>query len=149
MSGVTSLGYLGLGVKDLAGWENFATQILGLQSSGVSDDRRLLLRMDENAYRFALHRDDADDIAYAGWEVADAAGLREVAERMRAIGVEAKPAAPEEAKARRVTEMIRFTDPNGIAGEAFFGPSVEFERPFHSPRPIGGFVTGEQGVGHI
>ncbi len=149
MGGVTSLGYLGLGVKDLAGWENFATQILGLQSSGVSDDGRLLLRMDENAYRFALHRDDADDIAYAGWEVADAAGLREVAERMRAIGVEAKPASPDEAKARRVTEMIRFTDPNGIAGEAFFGPSIQFESPFHSPRAISGFVTGQQGVGHI
>jgi 2,3-dihydroxybiphenyl 1,2-dioxygenase len=149
MSAVTSLGYLGLGVKDPVGWETFATQILGLQSSGVSDDGRLLLRMDENAYRFALHRDDADDIAYAGWEVADAAGLREVAERMRAIGVEAKPASPEEAKARRVTEMLRFSDPNGIACETFFGPSIQFENPFHSPRAIGGFVTGQQGVGHI
>ncbi len=113
MSGVTSLGYLGLGVKNPDAWEKFATQILGLQSSGIADDGRLLLRMDENAYRFALHRDDADDIAYAGWEVADAAGLRDVAERMRAIGVEAKPASPEEAAARRVTELIRFTDPNG------------------------------------
>jgi len=149
MGGVTSLGYLGLGVKNPEAWEKFATQILGLQSSGVADDGRLLLRMDENAYRFALHRDDADDIAYAGWEVADAAGLREVAERMRAIGVEAKPASAEEAAARRVTEMIRFTDPNGLTCEVFCGPSIQFENPFHSPRAIGGFVTGQQGVGHI
>lgn len=149
MSGVTSLGYLGLGVKNPAAWENFATQILGLQSSGTTDDGRLLLRMDENAYRFALHRDDSDDIAYAGWEVADAAGLREVAERMRAIGVEAKAASPEEAAARRVTDLIRFNDPNGMACEVFCGPAVQFENPFHSPRAISGFVTGEQGVGHI
>jgi biphenyl-2,3-diol 1,2-dioxygenase len=149
MSGVTSLGYLGLGVKSLDAWEQFATQILGLQSAGKTDDGRLLLRMDENAYRFALHRDDADDIAYAGWEVADAAGLREVAERMRAIGVEAQPASADEAAARRVTEMIRFTDPNGMPCEVFCGPSVQFENPFHSPRAISGFVTGEQGVGHI
>jgi hypothetical protein len=27
MSGISSLGYLGLGVKDVAGWEKFATQI--------------------------------------------------------------------------------------------------------------------------
>jgi hypothetical protein len=27
MSGVTSLGYLGLGVKNLDAWEKFATQI--------------------------------------------------------------------------------------------------------------------------
>src|SRR5450631_4372460 len=99
---ITSLGYLGLGVKKPAAWEKFATQILGLQSSGVADDGRLLLRMDENAYRFALHRDDAEDLAYAGWEVADAASLREVAERMRALGLEASPASPEEAAARRV-----------------------------------------------
>jgi len=149
MSGVTSLGYLGLGVKNPDAWEKFATEILGLQSSGVADDGRLLLRMDEYAYRFALHRDDTDDIAYAGWEVPDAAGLRDVAERMRAIGVEAKAASPEEAAARRVTEMIRFIDPNGMVCEVFCGPSVQFENPFHSPRAIGGFVTGAQGLGHI
>jgi 2,3-dihydroxybiphenyl 1,2-dioxygenase len=149
MSGITSLGYLGLGVKNVDAWEKFATQILGLQSSGIADDGRLLLRMDENVYRFALHQDDADDLAYAGWEVADAAGLREVAEKMRAIGVETKAASAEEAAARRVTEMIRFTDPNGIGCEVFYGPSMQFERPFHSPRAIGGFVTGEQGRGHM
>src|ERR1700682_5906093 len=113
MGGVTSLGYLGLGVKNPDAWEQFATQILGLQSAGKTDDGRLLLRMDEYAYRFALHHDDSDDIAYAGWEVAEAAGLREVAERMRAIGVEAKSASADDAKARRVTDLIRFTDPNG------------------------------------
>jgi 2,3-dihydroxybiphenyl 1,2-dioxygenase len=149
MSGITSLGYLGLGVKNVDAWEKFATQILGLQSSGIADDGRLLLRMDENVYRFALHQDDADDLAYAGWEVADAAGLREVAEKMRAIGVETKAASAEEAAARRVTEMIRFTDPNGIGCEVFCGPSMQFEKPFHSPRAIGGFVTGEQGLGHM
>src|SRR5262249_44574475 len=73
MSGISSLGYLGLGVKDLAAWETFATQILGLQSAGVREDGTLQLRMDEYAYRFSLHRDDADDLAYMGWEVADAA----------------------------------------------------------------------------
>ena len=118
MSGVASLGYLGLGVKNVDAWEKFATQILGLQSSGVADDGRLLLRMDENAYRFALHQDDSDDIAYAGWEVADAAGMREVAERMRAIGVEAETASAEEAAARRVTEMIRYqgSQRHGVRG---------------------------------
>ncbi len=149
MSAIKSLGYVGLGVKDLKSWETFATEILGLQKSDASDENRLLLRMDEYSYRFALHRDDADDLTCAGWEVADAAGLREVAERLRAIGVDPQAASEDEAAARRVTEMIRFTDPNGITGEAFYGPSVEFEHPFQSPRPIGGFVTGEQGVGHI
>jgi biphenyl-2,3-diol 1,2-dioxygenase len=123
MSAITSLGYLGLGVKDLGAWENFATEILGLQSAGSPDDGRLLLRMDEYAYRLALYRDDSDDVAYAGWEVADAAGLREVAERLRAIGVEVTQGGAEQAKLRRVTELISFKDPSGVACEAFYGPS--------------------------
>lgn len=149
MSAVQALGYVGLGVKDLDAWENFATQILGLQSGGRTDDGRLLLRMDEYAYRLALHRDDSDDIAYAGWEVADAQGLREVAERLRAIGVEVSAGSAEHAKMRGVTDLLRFSDPNGVACEAFYGPSIRFESPFQSPRPISGFVTGAQGVGHI
>ena len=149
MSAIKSLGYLGLGVKDLDGWENFATQILGLQSAGRTDDGRLLLRMDEYSYRLALHRDDSDDIAYAGWEVADAAGLREVAERLRAIGVEVTRGSADDAKLRSVTELIRFSDPSGLRCEAFYGPSIRFEQPFHSSRAISGFVTGQQGLGHI
>jgi 2,3-dihydroxybiphenyl 1,2-dioxygenase len=149
MSAVRSLGYLGLGVRNVEAWEDFATGILGLQSGGRTEDGRLLLRMDEQAYRLALHRDDADDIAYAGWEVADAAGLAEVAERLRAIGVEVAAGGAEMAKLRGVTELIRFTDPGGVASEAYYGPSIQFEHPFHSPRPISGFVTGPQGLGHI
>lgn len=149
MSAIKSLGYLGLGVKDLHAWESFATQVIGVQSVGRTEDGRLLLRMDEYAYRLALHHDDADDLAYAGWEVADSRGLREVAERLRTIGVEVQDGSSEEAALRRVTELIRFKDPSGLVCEAFCGPMVEFDNPFHSARPISGFVTGAQGLGHI
>lgn len=149
MSAIRSLGYLGLGVKDLEGWESFATEVIGLQSAGRTEDGRLLLRMDEYAYRIALHRDTADDLAYAGWEVPNAAGLREVAERLRSIGVEVETGCSEDAALRRVTGLIRFKDPSGLACEAFYGPTVEFENPFRSSRPISGFVTGAHGLGHI
>jgi hypothetical protein len=65
MSLITGLGYVGLGVKNVDAWESFGTQILGLENGGRTDDGRQLLRMDEYEYRFALHHDDADDIAYA------------------------------------------------------------------------------------
>ncbi len=149
MGGIRSLGYVGLGVKDLAAWQSFATQVLGLESAGTNEDGAVRLRMDEYAYRFALHPNDTDDLAYAGWEVADAAGLHGVYERLRANGITVAEGSAEEAGARGVTEFIRFADPNGIACEAFYGPSVQFEKPFHSPRPISGFVTGEQGAGHL
>ena len=146
MSAIESLGYLGLGVKDPASWENFATEILGLQS--VTTGGRRILRMDEYAFRFALEEDASDDIAYAGWEVADANALREVAERLRALGVEVQTASADEASSRCVTEMIRCSDPFGLKCEAFYGPSIE-TAVFRSPRPISGFVTGQQGLGHI
>jgi biphenyl-2,3-diol 1,2-dioxygenase len=149
MGTVTGLGYLGLGVKDLDAWESFATEILGLQSGGRTDDGRLLLRMDEYSYRLALHRDESDDIVYAGWEVANAAALREVAERLRGVGVEVTLGTAEQAKLRRVTELLRLVDPGGLPTEVFYGPSIQFEKPFHSPRTISGFVTGRQGLGHI
>jgi biphenyl-2,3-diol 1,2-dioxygenase len=149
MSEISSLGYLGLGVKDLDAWEKFGTQILGLQSAGIGDDGLLRLRMDEYAYRFALHKDDADDLAYIGWEVADSAALHGVAERLRVAGVSVEQGSAELAAARGVAELVRFSDPNGVASEVFYGPSVEFEKPFHSPRAISGFKTGEQGAGHL
>jgi 2,3-dihydroxybiphenyl 1,2-dioxygenase len=146
MSAIESLGYVGLGVKDPAEWEKFATDILGLQSAASNGHR--VLRMDDYAFRFALEQDASDDIAYAGWEVADARGLREVGERLRALGVEVQAASADDAARRCVTEIIRFEDPFGLKSEAFYGPSIE-TTPFRSPRPIDGFVTGQQGLGHI
>lgn len=148
MNGVRSMGYIGLAVKDLAAWEAFATQVLGLESCGRGDDGALRLRMDEYAYRFALHADEREDVAYLGWEVADAAALAGLQRSLEAIGVACARGAAEFAEARGVMEVLRFADPDGLACEAYYGPSIAFERPFHSPRAISGFVTGENGVGH-
>jgi 2,3-dihydroxybiphenyl 1,2-dioxygenase len=59
------------------------------------------------------------------------------------------PGSAELAGARRVVALITFNDPNGIATEIFYGPLVNFDAPFASPRPITGFETGTQGLGHI
>ena len=47
MTSVTQLGYLGLSVSDIAKWEKFATEILGLSIGERADDGSLYLRMDE------------------------------------------------------------------------------------------------------
>ena len=38
MTGVTQLGYLGIGVRDVDEWERFATGVLGLQANGRGSD---------------------------------------------------------------------------------------------------------------
>ena len=148
MASVTQLGYLGLGVSNVDKWEHFATQVLGLQANGRDNDGTLFLRMDEYHHRFNLHPDGNDDLAYIGWEVADEQDLHTTAEQLNAAEVEVKLGTPAEATARRVSGLIHFRDPSGVPSEIFYGPLVTFDKPFQSPRPISGFKTGEQGLGH-
>lgn len=148
MERVRQLGYLGLAVSDLGAWEDFGANVLGLEPE--RDGREgLRFRMDEYAQRFILERDGADDVRYLGWEVPDARALAAVAERIRHAGFEVSEGDPQEAAVRRVAGLVRATDPNGLASEIYYGAERCFERPFHSPRPISGFVTGEQGLGHV
>lgn len=149
MHGVTQLGYLGIGVSDVAAWERFATETLGLQLGGREDDGTLLLRLDDYHHRFLIHPGGQDDVAYFGWEVADVHALREVEERLRAAGTQVRRGSEEEAAARRVVELIKYKDPSGIDSEIFYGPLMAFQQPFRSPRPLSGFVGGTQGLGHM
>jgi len=146
---VTQLGYLGLSIGDINEWERFATQVLGLQVSGQDDDGAVFLRMDEYHHRFILHPNGHDDVAYLGWEVADEEALHAMAKQLEAAGVAVRHATAAEAQARRVVGLIRFADPNHIPSEVFYGPQMSFDDPFKSPRPIAGFETGIQGLGHI
>lgn len=149
MASITQLGYLGLNVSNLAEWERFATEVLGLQVVDKAADGSFFMRMDENHHRFVVQHGDADDIAFIGWEVADQRALRELADQLRADGIEVAAGTAADAQARGVCELIKFNDPSGIASEAYFGPLMNYERPFQSPRTISGFETGTMGLGHM
>jgi len=149
MANVAQLGYLGLNVRNLEEWQRFATEILGLQIAGRASDGSVYLRMDENHHRFILKQNDADDVAFIGWEVTDQPALRELTAQLQAEGVEVNPGAEELAQDRGVVELIQFNDPNGIPSEAYYGPLMNFQVPFHSARTIGGFETGIMGMGHM
>jgi len=146
---VTQLGYLGIDVTDVPEWEKFATEGLGLEARATDPDGTLFLKMDESHHRFALHPRGRDDLAYAGWEVADEAALRTTAERLAAQGVEVRMGTAAEARERRVLGLAKLHDPSGVATEVYYAPLVEFERPFRSARVAGGFEAGRQGLGHI
>jgi len=149
MASVSQLGYLGLSVRDLNQWEQFAAQVLGLQPNGHDPDGALFLRMDDYHHRFIVHPTGNDDPAYIGWEVATEEGLEAMAAQLEQAGVSVTAGTAEEAEARRVAGMIKFTDPSGMASEIFYGPLVNFDKPFQSPRAISGFKTGDQGLGHF
>jgi 2,3-dihydroxybiphenyl 1,2-dioxygenase len=147
MSQIESLGYIGLSVRNLDAWISFAEAMLGLQAIRRSDGA-VDLRMDDYAWRLRLYPEGSDDIAYAGWEVRDAAALGALRTRLEAQGVATRWGKDEELADRRVGGLLAFTDPEGLACEAFYGPLQLTEAPFVSPLGVR-FKTGRQGIGHI
>ena len=149
--GVTQFGYIGIGVSDIAEWEKYATEILGLQVGQREEDGSIRLRMDQYGYRFILHPSGEDDIIFAGWEVKDELALKETAEAVRAAGIKVEDATPEELEHRKVVGLVKFEDPAGLRTELYYGPHLEKVKPFASPRGVL-FETGENGsmgFGHM
>ena len=149
MASVTQLGYVGISVSNIEEWEHFGTDVLGLQSNGVDEAGNLTLRMDEYTYRFIVSSGGKDDVEFVGFQVTDEPALREMAEQLREAGVEVTFGTNDEARARKVEGLIKFDDPDGTSTEVYYGPPISFDKPFNSPRAISGFVTGEQGLGHV
>ena len=148
MTGVNQLGYLVLGVSDLAAWRGLASGVLGMELVPGDTRSTSYLRMDEHAHRIELRNDGTDDLQTIGWEVPDAPALHAVARRLERAGVRVKPGTRDEADQRRVVELIRFQDPAGISTEVYYGPPLNHP-PFHPSRPITGFKTGTMGLGHL
>jgi biphenyl-2,3-diol 1,2-dioxygenase/3,4-dihydroxy-9,10-secoandrosta-1,3,5(10)-triene-9,17-dione 4,5-dioxygenase len=149
MSEIVGLGYLGVEARDLDAWETFATQLLGLELAARREDGALLFRLDDYAYRLVVEPGAGDDVAYIGWEVATEAGLQSLAERLRHHQVDVAVGDDALVRRRNVRSLIAFSDPDGIRHEAFVGPLLQPQKPFVSPRSIGNFVTGDQGLGHV
>ena len=145
---VTQLGYLGIGVSDLAAWRDFACNILGLEESGSGHNDSVFFRIDGYHHRFELLPTGEDDLLHAGWEVKDADAMRQVAAQLGALGAEVAEGSAAEAAARRVIGLIRCKDPNGLDVEVYYGPLRE-DRPFNSPRGVAGFRAEGLGLGHI
>ena len=145
---IGSLGYLGFRVKDPDAWTAFATGVLGLMPAEVSGGAPRF-RLDDLAWRIAVEPGDADDLAYVGFEVATAAELEGLRHRLTEAGVAVADANPAILADRGVLGLIACQDPDGLSVEIFYGPTLRTETPFVSPAGVGGFVTGDQGLGHV
>jgi 3,4-dihydroxy-9,10-secoandrosta-1,3,5(10)-triene-9,17-dione 4,5-dioxygenase len=145
---IRGLGYLGLETADLAGWQRFGTDVLGFMVAPHSDDDVLHLKMDERPHRFTVVPGERDQLAYSGWELADAAALDRATGELAAAGVEVVDATDEELERRRVRAMSWCRDPSGMRVELYHTPVHDHVR-FVSPAGVRSFVTGDMGLGHI
>jgi 2,3-dihydroxybiphenyl 1,2-dioxygenase len=144
--GIEALGYVGIEASDLDAWRHFAGNTLGLQAVERTDGA-VDFRMDNYAARLRIHPGDRNDLAYIGWEVADANSLEEVAARLAPFG-NVQLGNADECAERAVAGLVRFSDPEGNQHEAFYGPLQRTDQPFVSPSAVR-FKTGTQGMGHI
>ena len=146
MAEVRSLGYVVVEATDLDAWKAYACDLLGLQAVVDTPDR-LLLRLDEKAYRVDIRRGDTDAVSSIGWEVKGQRELDELAKSLESNGYSVKRADSEAAGLRRVSGLVEFDDPEGQRLELFWGLQEATDR-FASPTGAR-FVTGAGGMGHI
>src|SRR5262245_51678294 len=147
--GVTELGYLGLGVSDLAAWTGFAAEALGPEVDEGGEGASAFLRMDYWHHRLVLHEDGSDDLAYLGFRVAGPDEFAAMQTQLADAGIPFRVGSLEEAEDRRVLEVMKLSDPDGNPIEIFHGPLVQLNKPFHPGRGMHGkFVTGSGGLGH-
>ncbi len=147
MVSVSQLGYVGVGISDAKAWHDLATNILGMQVI-LGDDTTSYLRMDEYHHRLELRSNGSDELEFVGWEVPDSVTLQRIAEQLEDGGMKVTAGTRDEAENRRVIDLVKCVDPNGISTEVFWGHPVN-QQPFHPARPMSGFKTGEMGLGHI
>jgi 2,3-dihydroxybiphenyl 1,2-dioxygenase len=143
---IRALSYVAVEATDLDAWERFANEFLGMPTTREGDGR-LLLRMDERAYRFDVRLGSEDRLLWLGWEVSTRAALGEAIAELRAAGLEVTAGSADEARERGVVELAAFQDPAGNRNELFYGQQADF-RPLVHTRPMGGYLTGELGMGH-
>jgi 2,3-dihydroxyethylbenzene 1,2-dioxygenase len=140
---------MGIGVKDVSEWKNFATQIIGMEFAEDGERDRCYLRMDYWHHRLVLHANGSDDLEYLGFRVAGPDEFGAMQQQLTAAGIAFRVGSADEAVERHVLELLKLEDPAGNPIEIFHGPEVQFSKPFHPGRAMHGrFKTGTGGLGH-
>lgn len=150
---VLALGYVELESTDVARWQQFGTDVVGMMVSPVMPeaDGQVFLKMDEYSWRISVRASDRDALSVAGWELRDAEALEQARAELREAGIEFEEGSADEAQARRVAGFIRLRDPSGLTLELFHEMELDYS-PFNSPVGGDGFVTGyhgDMGLGHF
>jgi extradiol dioxygenase len=148
---VSQLGYVAIESAAPAQWRDVASEVLALEA--VADhahgvEGAQYYRMDEQHHRVTIYHGARNALRHMGWQLESRSELEDCIESLRSAGITATHEPPEVAAERMVRELASFDDAAGFRHEIYWGP-VMGARPFMPSRPISGFVTGSQGLGHV
>ncbi|KAJ8137883.1 hypothetical protein OY671_008904, partial [Metschnikowia pulcherrima] len=138
-------GYFGLEVTSLDSWERYA----GLVGLGVERSRGgSFCRIDAKARRFHFVEGPADDIAWVGWDAGNQERFDQSRSHLESLGIATRDGDEASARSRSVDRFFHFVGPVGARHEIASG-SEDAGSPFVSDKVPHGFVTGDQGIGHV
>ena len=130
---IRNLAYVGFVSPNADDWRTFGPDVLAAELAPDGPDGAVRLRVDDAVHRITVHPGERNDLAYLGWEVDD---LDAIVARVEAVGITVDRA-----------DTNAFVDPFGFRHELV--TSVQRGSAFTPGRPMSGFVTGEQGLGHV
>lgn len=139
------LSYVGVEASQPDRWRDFG-ELIGLQP--VESPEAIFLRMDEKQRRFVITEGVTDDIVFSGFEVDTDEDFTAAVERLRRAGIAFEHGSDEGAALRGVDRFVSFSDPAGVRHELAVGCAVASE-PFAPKFSGAGFVTGDEGIGHV
>jgi 2,3-dihydroxybiphenyl 1,2-dioxygenase len=148
MSAELEVAYVGVQVADPGGFGTFLRDVVGLVPGAAPVHGASTWRNDDRVHRILVEEGPANDAAFVGLEAGSPEGFARAVERARAAGASVTEGAPSEAAARRVEALARVDTPWGVPFELVHG-LAEASTPFDSPLVPGGFVTKDQGFGHV
>jgi 2,3-dihydroxybiphenyl 1,2-dioxygenase len=140
------LGYLVLELPDPATLTPVLADVIGLVP-GDPAAGALTWRDDDRAQRLVVQPGPANDAVAIGFEAVDDAAFDATIDRLRRIGAHVVEGTDDDARARRVSRLVRTTAPWGVAVEVVLGLE-EAATPYSSPLVPGGFLTDGVGFGH-
>ena len=143
---INALGYIGIRSDKEDDWSEFAGKLLGMQKIDQAG-KSMAFRIDDLKQRLIISDEPGETLAFIGWEVDLAGDLNKYGARLEQAGYPVKFGDRNLAARRFVEDLIFFYDPDGNRVELFFNP-MKSDSPFLPGRPISGFKTGPQGMGH-
>lgn len=145
---INALSYVVVETPHLDAWMEQARHHIGLHVEEVTAGQCVRLRADEKIQRLLVTKVDGEASMGMGFELANADALSVMRGKLEEAGYATTEGTAEELSLRGVQGMIHFRDPDGVRIEVCHGLGDATE-PFQPGRPIGGFRTGDMGLGHV
>ncbi len=148
MTAELEVAYLGVQVADPAAFGGFLRDVVGLVPGEPTVDGAPTWRNDDRVHRIIVEQGPANDAVFVGLEAGSRDAFGRAVERARAAGASVTEGTAAQAAARRVESLVRVDTPWGVPFELVHGLAAA-SQPFESPLVPGGFVTKDEGFGHI